>query len=223
MLAYAANTPQPAVRRPSPKALLLIVVAHVVVLGLIITAKSDLPGRIVHTPLVVRLIPQPAPPPPTNVVRPRVIQQPQHPVQPQPQPQPRPQPLPPIADSTPTLPNIGNLVGQGTQPPPRIEPQPTAHVAAPTPAWLITPLSELRPPYPDSKLLTGEEATLRLRLSIDERGRVVAVDPIGPADRTFLDAARRYLMAHWRYQPATQAGQPVATSLVVTLEFQLDG
>ena len=51
---------------------------------------------------------------------------------------------------------------------------------------------------------------------------MVAVEPVAPADRTFLDAARRYPMAHWRYSPATQAGQPVATSLVVTLKFQLD-
>jgi hypothetical protein len=30
-------------------------------------------------------------------------------------------------------------------------------------------------------------------------------------------------MAHWRYSPATQAGKPVPTSLVITLKFQLDG
>jgi protein TonB len=57
---------------------------------------------------------------------------------------------------------------------------------------------------------------------IDERGRVVAVDPIGRADGIFLAAARRHLIAHWRYKPAMEAGRAVASTLVVTLRFQLD-
>ena len=36
---------------------------------------------------------------------------------------------------------------------------------------------------------------LRLRLTIDARGRVVAVEPVGRADRAFLAAARRHLLA----------------------------
>ena len=220
MLAYAVNRQQAAVRRPSPKTLLLVAAGHVVAVALLITAKTEIQQQINHPPIVVKLIPQPTPPP-ANVVKPRVTQLPRETQLPQPQPVPLPQV--PIAEPTAQLPDIGNVVGAGTQPPPTSEPQPAVAVPAPTPAWLLTPTSELKPPYPESKLLTGEEATLKLRLSIDEHGRVVAVDPVGPADRTFLDAARRYLMAHWRYSPATQAGRPVATSLVITLKFQLDG
>jgi periplasmic protein TonB len=88
---------------------------------------------------------------------------------------------------------------------------------------LLTPASELRPPYPQSKLLSEEEATLRLKLTISDSGRVIAVDPLGAADRDFLDAARRYLIAHWRYQPASEDGRAVASSTVITLRFQLDG
>jgi protein TonB len=62
-----------------------------------------------------------------------------------------------------------------------------------------------------------------LRLTIDASGRVIAVDPVGSADRVFLEAARRHLMAHWRYKPATEAGHAVTTSTVITLEFRLDG
>jgi protein TonB len=64
---------------------------------------------------------------------------------------------------------------------------------------------------------------LRLRLTIDERGRVVAVEPVGKSDRVFLEAARRYLVAHWRYRPASEDGRAVATSIVIALRFQLDG
>jgi protein TonB len=72
-------------------------------------------------------------------------------------------------------------------------------------------------------LLSEEEAVLRLRLSISDDGRVIAVDPVGPADRTFLDAARRHLIAHWRYQPATEDGRTIASSIVITLRFELNG
>jgi len=41
---------------------------------------------------------------------------------------------------------------------------------------LVTPAYELKPPYPASKLVTEEEATLRLRLLIDEHGRVFVLD-----------------------------------------------
>ena len=69
----------------------------------------------------------------------------------------------------------------------------------------------------------GSEAVLRLRLSIDERGRVVSVDPVGAADGAFLAAARRHLLAQWRYKPAMEGGRAVATSIVITLRFQLEG
>jgi protein TonB len=84
-------------------------------------------------------------------------------------------------------------------------------------------MSELKPPYPASKLASEEEATLKLRLTIDDRGHVVAVEPVGYSDREFLDAARRYIIAHWRYDPATEDGRPIATTTVITLRFQLDG
>jgi hypothetical protein len=46
---------------------------------------------------------------------------------------------------------------------------------------------------------------------------------VGRADRAFLDAARRHLIAHWRYQPATEDGRTITSSLTITLRFQLDG
>ena len=93
---------------------------------------------------------------------------------------------------------------------------------AATPAVLLTGAAELKPPYPPSKLASGEEATLKLRLTVDASGRVVAVEPIGRADRAFLAAARRHILAHWRYRPATSDGRGVATMLVISLRFQLD-
>ncbi len=64
---------------------------------------------------------------------------------------------------------------------------------------------------------------LTLRLTIDERGRVVAVTPLGRADPAFLDAARRHLLAHWRYRPASEGGRAIASSATVTLHFEING
>jgi protein TonB len=73
-----------------------------------------------------------------------------------------------------------------------------------------------------AKLASEEEAVLRLRLTIDEQGRVTAVDPVGRTDAAFLASARKHILAHWRYRPATVDGRPVSSSTVVTLHFQLD-
>ncbi|HVL78018.1 MAG TPA: energy transducer TonB, partial [Sphingomicrobium sp.] len=62
----------------------------------------------------------------------------------------------------------------------------------------------------------------RLRLAIDERGRVTSVEPVGSADPAFLEAARRHILARWRYRPATEDGRAVASSTVVSLRFELN-
>ena len=117
----------------------------------------------------------------------------------------------PVPQPFPNLPGAGSAGGTVV-----------AQPIAATPAVLLTGAAELKPPYPPSKLAGGEEATLKLRLTIDSAGRVIAVEPIGRADRAFLAAARRHILAHWRYRPATTDGRGVATSLVLSLRFQLD-
>src|SRR5439155_9899658 len=101
--------------------------------------------------------------------------------------------------------------------------QPPIRVPESAGAQLLTPASELKPPYPASKILTEEEAVLHLRLTVDEHGRVIAVDPVGRADPAFLEAARRHLIAHWRYKPALDEGRAVRSSEVITLHFELNG
>ena len=118
-----------------------------------------------------------------------------------------------------TVINPGPIVG------PTITPDPLPHptVVARSDAQLLTPAWDLKPPYPISKIASEEEAVLRLRLTIDERGRVVAVEPLDRVDRAFLDSARRHLLSHWRYRPAMENGHAVGTTIVVRLRFTLDG
>ena len=220
MLAYAANRPAVAQRGSSPNAMLAIIALHVAAVAALMSAKIDLPDKFKGTRTVIELIQPPKPPPPEPIdgkqpePRDPTITYPNTHVS-----------LPPIDSpviSPGPTPSFDDLVGPSLDPGPKVLPVPT-----PAPvkigARLLTRASELKPPYPRSKLASGEEAVLRLNLTIDDRGRVVAVEPIGRADRVFLDAARRHLLAHWRYKPATEDGRAIASSTVITLRFEIEG
>jgi protein TonB len=198
-----------------PGALVFILAGHAAVLAAVMMAKGYVPVPIFDPPTTIDLIKAP-PPPPENP--------------PPPQPDQRstvdrptaivPTPLPniPDVDTTPLpLPNNGHVD----------IPRPDTHVAPMPPVRtgprFLTRESDVKPPYPPSKLREGEEAVLKLKLSIDERGRVISVEPLGAADPVFLAAARKHVMARWRYQPATEDGRPVATTTTITLHFELDG
>jgi len=203
----------------------LIVGGHAVAIAFLVTAKMEVNPFVPKPPLIIEPIDLPKPPPPPE---------------PQPKPKAEPQqsrrsvitptpplypPLPdnPVVDSgaptTDVVPDIRPIIdaplGGTVQPlPPMKEPVKVA-------ARLATPSDLLRPPYPDSKLRSEEEAVLKLRLRIDERGRVVSVEPVGTADPDFLQAARKHLIRTWRYKPATEDGRPVPTSITITLRFEM--
>lgn len=219
MLAYAASAPRFAERRSSPNAMLAIIAGHVALVAVVMSAKMDLPLPFKTRPIEVTWI-EPIEPPPPN---------------PLPHPAPRPQPGPSVTDPRMPLPRLpGPDLSRDPAVADRIPlPVPTPLLPNPVPtpravpihigAQLVTPPSDLKPPYPASKLLAEEEAVLRLSLTIDERGRVVSVEPVGRADPAFLAAARRHLLAHWRYKPASEDGRSVSSTTVITLRFQLDG
>jgi len=218
MLAYAAN-PHPARRAGSPSSLVLILAGHAVLIGAVMTAKMDLVGPAVDkipTIFDVPVDPPPPPPPP-----PRVERQTKKPI---------PQdsfikPERTIVDMNATNPStafdqgqlddIATVIGSG---PTTILPPKPVRIAA----RFATPDSMLKPPYPLDKRRAGEEASLRLRLSIDARGRVTAVEPVGPADASFLEAARRHILRAWRYKPAMEDGVAIPSSTVVNLSFRLE-
>jgi len=222
MLAYAAGRPRIGERHSSPHTMLIIISAHIAAVAVLMSVKMDVQRHIPEPPIIIRLL-HPTPPPPHHPsVKPH-SQQPQAPrtVYAPPKSVPTPKPLEQLPNATPE-PRSDAEAGPVPMPPqPRIDPIPRP-VPVSTPAQPLTAASDLRPPYPQSKLLAGEEATLTLRLTVDERGRVTAVDPIGPADPVFVSAARRHVLSRWRYKPAMQDGRAVASTVVVTLRFQLD-
>jgi protein TonB len=204
--------------------MLFIVAVHIAAIAALMSAKMEI-GRIIkEPPIQVTLYPDPPPPPPNNTRATRPTpQQPvnewvshpvtkvdAHPVDP-----------PPVDVGGTSTFDPGPTVGPTFIPTP-LPPLPTKPIGIRADARLLTPASQLRPPYPANKLANEEEADLHLRLSIGADGRVTAVEPIGRADPVFLDAARRYLVAHWRYSPGSVDGRAIATTTVITLSFRLD-
>src|SRR4051812_23670442 len=145
MLAYAASRPVVVDRRPHPNMMLMIIGAHVAVAALVMSAKMDLPKRIFHDPPTIVFIPRPVPPPPPTP-------SPPHPTRPQPGPtiSHDPTPVPPLPDPRfPTNPTAdpGPVPGPGPipLPQPNLSPRPNGISSG---AQLLTPTSELKPPYP---------------------------------------------------------------------------
>lgn len=214
MLAYA---PRPDRKKLRPATLGLIVLGHAGILALVMTARSGIAPKNPFTPTVVTLIeewkppiepPEPQPDPrPSNsqitTVDPIIL--------------PLPSPGPTIAELPVPHPDPGPVIGAGTLP----TPIPLDPPVVRTGPRFATADDAIRPPYPDSMRQSGSEASLRLRLSIDERGRVVAVDPVGRADPTFLGAARRHILRAWRYQPAMEGRRAVPSTATITLKFEL--
>jgi periplasmic protein TonB len=220
MLAYATGRQQIARRGDSPSTLLFIIGAHVTALAVVMSMKMDLPARIWNQNPEVVLVPLDKPPPepqvepkprtaPSQLDQPKVII-PTKPLDSQPidnRPTDKVEFTELVGPKLPELPPLSQKIIEPVRTGPR----------------LATPTDLLRPPYPQSKLESQQEASLRLKLTIDERGRVLAVEPVGPADPAFLNAARKHLIARWKYQPATVDGRPLASTTVITLRFELEG
>ena len=214
MLAYAPRREAPRLR---PTTLMLIVAGHAAALAAVMSAKMVV-ERTYDPPIIVDSIrnpplPKPVDPPPPTDSRPATstLDNP-IPVMP---------PLPgpgPIVDLNPQPPpQPGTVVGSGTAP----SPIPLDPPIIRTGPKIATAADSIRPPYPDSKRETGDEASLRLRLGIDERGRVVSVEPVGRADPTFLETARRHILRVWRYRPAMEGSKAVPSTTTITLKFEL--
>jgi protein TonB len=222
MLAYASQNPRPAGRAGSPKALVLIVAGHAALIAAVMAAKMEIiPITPSVPPTVITIPPEKVPPPEPE---PRTPQEPQ-----------LPQTtfidhVPPIVPVETMVPNVPIDIGPAIPPLPPAIGSGGGGIAADPPkpapvkigAISRTPESALRPPYPNDKLRLEQEATLKLRLTIDARGRVTAVDPVGAADPSFLEAARRHIIRAWRYKPATEDGVAVPSTMIINLSFRLE-
>ena len=115
-----------------------------------------------------------------------------------------------------------------TLPPPQAAPQiPPRVEPAPTPPVVFTAAKSIAsthttPEYPFISRRLREQGTLRLKLTIDERGSVTQAVVVNSSGFQRLDeAAVNWVKSHWRYTPAMQGTKAVASMTDAIVEFRL--
>ncbi len=94
---------------------------------------------------------------------------------------------------------------------------PTEVSSLPVPLQVAVPDAE----YPPEARRMGVEARVRLRLVVDERGRVASARVLSDPGYGLGDAAARVARRYFRFRPALRAGEPVATEIPFTVSFEL--
>jgi len=78
------------------------------------------------------------------------------------------------------------------------------------------------PPYPALALRLGEEGSVRLHLTISPQGVVTEALVVRSSGYDDLDqAARNWILAHWRYRPALRGGAAVVSASDAQVRFDL--
>lgn len=104
-------------------------------------------------------------------------------------------------------------------PPTSVEPAPA--VAGPAPMTLEYAAAP-PPPYPRDALRNGDEGLVMLQVLVDVDGRPLEVVVAeGSGHRELDQAARRHVLANWRFRPATRDGRAVQAIGLVPVEFSL--
>ena len=76
--------------------------------------------------------------------------------------------------------------------------------------------------FPDASRRAEEEGVVRVRFVIDVSGKVSACEVAQTSGFPRLDDATcKVIMRRWRYNPATQNGQPVAETKVQAVRWKL--
>lgn len=79
------------------------------------------------------------------------------------------------------------------------------------------------PRYPASAIKEEHSGTVRVEVSIDKAGQVSAVELVQTSGSAVLDAVAIERAWNWKFNPATENGEPVASRIRVPVIFSLDG
>ena len=163
--------------------------------------------------------PQPKPEPRPQPPKPRVKPLPPPPVliaeKPLPAPQlvveaPKPDPEPVLVPEV--VPPPAPVLAEAPQPapPPPIPPRPADYLDNP------------KPPYPALSKRLGEEGVVRLNILVNPDGSVARLEIVKSSGYARLDeSARKTVQSSWKFEPARQAGKPVAAWVIVPIQFTL--
>lgn len=147
---------------------------------------------------------KPLPPPPVLIAE-KPLPTPQ-PVVEAPKPDPEPVPVPEV------VPPPAPVVAEAPKPapPPPIPPRPADYLDNP------------KPPYPALSKRLGEEGVVRLNILVNPDGSVARLEIVKSSGYARLDeSARKTVQSSWKFEPARQAGKPVAAWVIVPIQFTL--
>lgn len=161
-------------------------------------------------------------------------------------PRPEPTPVPPTVPVTPQPPTPTPVVTPRVQVPPTPEPAPIvdqgseqasppalpdpslteiASIAVPGKPLAGARLEYLEAPppiYPRAAMRAGSEGTVLLEVLVDVDGRPLRVEVRqGSGDSRLDAAARKQVLAHWRFRPAMHAGRAMQAVGLVPIDFRL--
>jgi len=217
--------------------------------GLLAAAPAPRPRGEVVTVEIEEARPPPAPPAPEPEERPRVAVARPRPVPVKPSALPPPPNQPPPADAAPAKKTpirvgvslsattgvggiaapVGNTL-YGKPPerapdPAEVKPYRSDAYAPPTRVQKLPELLECSPPkseYPEEARKAGFEGTVRLRVVVDESGRVVEARALNDPGKGLGQAAPLIARKYCRFRPAQLDGRAVATEVPMTLPFELE-
>jgi len=87
---------------------------------------------------------------------------------------------------------------------------------------LVVQCPERTPPrYPPLAKRQGEQGEVRLRVELDENGRIDRVTIVSSSGSPRLDEAARTAIQSWRCRPAQHDGKPVRAVAMQSLDFAL--
>jgi protein TonB len=115
---------------------------------------------------------------------------------------------------TPSVGVIGGGMTIKETPPP---PEPALTAARPDPRYA----DSFQPEYPPAMIRQGIEGFVKLRVFLDERGRVSTAELVEATAPGFWETTRRQALKYWRFSPALRDGAPVSSSQVITVRFRL--
>jgi protein TonB len=140
-----------------------------------------------------------------------------------------PPPPPDLAKPPPPVAIVPEFSVQTEAPPPittvkQAPPAPPKAVAPPAAPTELKPIQRTHsiPPYPTISQRLGEQGTSQLQVAISTEGSVTDCKVVKSSGSERLDnAACEYVKGHWRWQPPTQEGKPVAVSTDVSVVWNL--